>query len=368
MSAITVGGDLVHYEVLGRGRPVILVHTWIGSWRYWIPLMRLLQLKYRVYAVDLFGFGDSSKNDVKYTLKHQVELMSEFMRHLEISKAAIIGHGLGAMITAKFAETHADKIARMMLVSMPLFNVGDLSKREPGGTRVYLNTPKVAEPAPAITPQPSATPNTDATIARRPKGFDLVSPADPTIASVRNQTVSDPAQFRAMLQKAALEKGSSVLSGQGADLTSDAEYPVNNPLRDKLANASPGTLLNRCFRSSEPEYEKLISDVTHTDPQVIERSILSYDAGAMLDTLATLPVPVMIVHGEDDPLLDPPDEDVRDYISRGKDDSQRRLIPLDGVRHFPMLEHDPFMRLVGDFLEKNFNEIAFKERWRRRSR
>ena len=46
MSALTLDGDLVHYEVLGRGgRPVILLHGWIGSWRYWIPVMQQLYFK-----------------------------------------------------------------------------------------------------------------------------------------------------------------------------------------------------------------------------------------------------------------------------------------------------------------------------------
>ena len=59
MSAITIGGDLIHYEKLGRGRPVILVHGWIGSWRYWIPLMQKLHTSFSVYTLDLVGFGDS---------------------------------------------------------------------------------------------------------------------------------------------------------------------------------------------------------------------------------------------------------------------------------------------------------------------
>jgi pimeloyl-ACP methyl ester carboxylesterase len=61
MSAITIENDLVHYEVLGRGRPVILLHGWLGSWRYWIPAMQQLSMKYRTYALDLWGtaFGRS---------------------------------------------------------------------------------------------------------------------------------------------------------------------------------------------------------------------------------------------------------------------------------------------------------------------
>ncbi|MCK7519753.1 MAG: hypothetical protein MZV64_19525 [Ignavibacteriales bacterium] len=31
---------IVHYEVLGRGRPVIFLHGWVGSWKYWIASMQ----------------------------------------------------------------------------------------------------------------------------------------------------------------------------------------------------------------------------------------------------------------------------------------------------------------------------------------
>jgi pimeloyl-ACP methyl ester carboxylesterase len=97
MSAIIVGGDIVHYEVLGRGRPAVLVHGWVGSWRYWIPTMQQLHLKYRVYAVDLFGFGDSAKNPEKYTLDYQLTLLMEFMTQLGLGKAALIRSWAGCL-------------------------------------------------------------------------------------------------------------------------------------------------------------------------------------------------------------------------------------------------------------------------------
>ena len=42
MSALIIDEEVVHYEVLGRGRPLIFVHGWLGSWRYWIPTMQAL--------------------------------------------------------------------------------------------------------------------------------------------------------------------------------------------------------------------------------------------------------------------------------------------------------------------------------------
>ena len=98
MSAITIGGDLIHYEKLGRGRPVILVHGWIGSWRYWIPLMQRLHTSFSVYTVDLIGFGDSSKNKEHYSIDKQVDMLETFLSQLGIPKAAMIGHGFGAMV------------------------------------------------------------------------------------------------------------------------------------------------------------------------------------------------------------------------------------------------------------------------------
>src|SRR3990172_5895370 len=128
MSAITVGGDLVHYEVLGRGRPVVLIHGWIGSWRYWSPTMRQFQLKYRVYAVDLFGFGDSGKNPDNYPIPQQIMLLDELMKQLGVPKAAIIAHGLGAQVLINFARKSPERVVRMLIASAPLFDPAGLDK------------------------------------------------------------------------------------------------------------------------------------------------------------------------------------------------------------------------------------------------
>ncbi len=151
MSATTIGGDLVHYEVLGRGRPVILVHGWLGSWHYWVPLMQQLHVKYRVYALDLFGFGDTAKNEKKYDLDNQVNLIAEFLKQMGLPKAAFVGHGLGAMVLTHFAQQHPEHVARMCLISAPLFDPGNLSTRTPPGQKVYLQAPDPNEIAKILT-------------------------------------------------------------------------------------------------------------------------------------------------------------------------------------------------------------------------
>lgn len=376
MSAITVDGDLVHYEVLGRGgRPVILLHGWVGSWRYWIPTMRLLQLKFRVYALDLFGYGDSSKNTAKYSMASQMRLLDQFMKQLGMPKAAILAHGYGAQVALNFAAQYPERVARLMLVSAPLFDPGDLAVRVP--------------PKPAKTARPQAAPTVaEKTIAstrsRNRAPIDGGDEADKTLPSSLRETIRNPnAIDRAALRRAAAylaeqrrieENRPSVRAATSVEPEpTPATAPVNgekdahNPLASILADSMEG-LLGRCFKRSEAEYDKLYQDIAKCDNRVLQYVARDFSAGRTLDAVRLLPMPTVVVHGADDPLIPLPDEAIWDYVTESKED--RLLpIPLAGVRHFPMLEHETFQRLVGMFLETaDISKIELKERWRRRSR
>ena len=55
MSAIILDGSMVHYEALGRGRPIVFLHDWVGSWRYWVNAMQVASTSFRAYAPGHIG-------------------------------------------------------------------------------------------------------------------------------------------------------------------------------------------------------------------------------------------------------------------------------------------------------------------------
>jgi pimeloyl-ACP methyl ester carboxylesterase len=120
MSAIVVNDEVVHYEVLGRGPGILFIHGWLGSWRYWVPTMQALSTKYRTYAIDLWGYGDSGKRPINYTIDAQVALIERFLDQLGVAKMAVVGHSLGGAVALRFAEKHPEMIARLMTISTPL--------------------------------------------------------------------------------------------------------------------------------------------------------------------------------------------------------------------------------------------------------
>jgi len=120
MSAILLHNRIVHFEVLGRGRPIIFLHGWVGSWRYWIPAMQTAAISFRAYALDMWGFGDTAHDVERYTLGQQADLLYSFMQEMGIGRIALIGHGLGALVSIQFTQQHPEMVDRLMGVAVPL--------------------------------------------------------------------------------------------------------------------------------------------------------------------------------------------------------------------------------------------------------
>ncbi len=120
MSAIIIDGSMVHYEVLGRGRPVVFLHGWVGSWRYWINAMQVASTSFRAYAIDFFGFGDTARDPVRYTLEAQANLVNRFLEEMGIGKVALIGHDLGALVAFSYVKQYPKYVDRMMVINCPV--------------------------------------------------------------------------------------------------------------------------------------------------------------------------------------------------------------------------------------------------------
>jgi pimeloyl-ACP methyl ester carboxylesterase len=138
MSAVIIDRELVHYEALGRGRPVIFLHGWLGSWRFWWPTMQQLSQRYRTYAFDLWGFGDSSKLPGRYQFDAYLNQLQAFMDEMGIWQAALVGHSLGALVALRFAAADPERAERVMAVALPP-DIAGLATRLGGSARAAVD-------------------------------------------------------------------------------------------------------------------------------------------------------------------------------------------------------------------------------------
>ncbi len=388
MSAITIENDLIHYEVLGRGRPVILVHGWLGSWRYWVPAMGHLSMKYRVYAIDLWGFGDSGRNAARYSFAMQVQLLEEFMDRLGITKAALVGHDLGAAVIARFAVTHPDRVPRLLAVSPPLFAMPEDSppatSSSPAAAEAATQAGPEAQASVAANGSADATPTADDKAVTPPSTSttpDTGASADPPAAAAPVTPATAP---EAALEQKARAIGEARLAAatgkpllnipaaagsepQAARPDSVANAARPNPLKQHLSSFDRLELLKQHVEAG-PDQDKLRIEVEKADPAAFTASL---DAFAEVDTLRdlrTLSMPAVLVYGEKDTFAPVPAEPMLKSLTNGR--TTFGVISLSGTRHFPMLEDSAaFSRLVLAFLEApDVTRIELKDQWVRRVR
>jgi len=83
--------------------------------------MQALSRQNRAFALDLWGYGDSSKVPNKYSIESYVELMDDFVERLGITdRLTLVGHALGAAVALRFACSRPDLVERIVLVALPL--------------------------------------------------------------------------------------------------------------------------------------------------------------------------------------------------------------------------------------------------------
>lgn len=120
MSSITTDQGIVHYEVYGRGRPVILLHGWLGSWGLWQETMAYLGRHYRTYALDFWGFGESGKKRETYAVQDFVSLVNQFMEQLGIVNAPLVGHSMGGTVSLSVAIRYPERVSKVVVVGSPI--------------------------------------------------------------------------------------------------------------------------------------------------------------------------------------------------------------------------------------------------------
>jgi pimeloyl-ACP methyl ester carboxylesterase len=89
----------IAYTVMGTGRPLLLIHGFgasIGHWRKNIPV--LAAAGYRVYALDLLGFGASDKPTIDYSLELWEALLQDFWATHIQQPMVVIGNSIGGLL------------------------------------------------------------------------------------------------------------------------------------------------------------------------------------------------------------------------------------------------------------------------------
>lgn len=112
------GDARLRYRDIGQGEPVILLHGLTRSLADWTGFADTLARDHRVIALDVRGFGKSTRFSDPARLGSQMAAdIVRLLDHLDIPRAHLAGHSMGASIAAKVATLHPDRVRSVTLLA-----------------------------------------------------------------------------------------------------------------------------------------------------------------------------------------------------------------------------------------------------------
>ncbi len=112
---VDVDGVHVRYREAGRGPAVVLIHGYGASSASWLPVIPTIARHHRVIAIDLKGFGWTSRPAGDYSPSAEAALVWGVLDKLGVHDVAIVGHSWGTSVAMSMAVAHPDRVRRVAL-------------------------------------------------------------------------------------------------------------------------------------------------------------------------------------------------------------------------------------------------------------
>jgi pimeloyl-ACP methyl ester carboxylesterase len=101
----------------GRGETLLAIHGLGGTKGSFLPTVAELAPQFRVIAVDLPGFGDSSKPlRASYDPRFFARTMLELLDALALERAHFVGNSLGGRVALELGMQHPERVGRLILL------------------------------------------------------------------------------------------------------------------------------------------------------------------------------------------------------------------------------------------------------------
>jgi pimeloyl-ACP methyl ester carboxylesterase len=107
----------LHYEVQGDGRPLVILHGFLGSSENWRAMRKLFATTYKVFSVDQRNHGSSPHSS---TMNYGVmtEDLREFLAEQGLSVVFLLGHSMGGKVAMQFASESPEVIEKLVILDI----------------------------------------------------------------------------------------------------------------------------------------------------------------------------------------------------------------------------------------------------------
>ena len=132
----------IHYKAKGEGKPLLLIHgVGLGAGMHeWEKNISMLSKNFKVYAIDLLGFGHSDKPNITYSPYMYVNLITEFVKNV-IGESVCVAATTNSAPYTVFASLFEPEFFEKMILINPAGTEDCMPTEKDSFLRRILETP-----------------------------------------------------------------------------------------------------------------------------------------------------------------------------------------------------------------------------------
>src|ERR1700712_1728249 len=104
----------------GRSVPVVLVHAYVESWRYFEPVLRSLPESVHAFAPTQRGHRSVDGKMAGYRISDFATDIVGFLDVVGAARAVLVGASSGGLVSQVVATSHPERVAGLVLISSPV--------------------------------------------------------------------------------------------------------------------------------------------------------------------------------------------------------------------------------------------------------
>jgi pimeloyl-ACP methyl ester carboxylesterase len=117
---VDVGGHRINTIKMGSGTPLVMAHGFGGGIGIWIGNLDILSKHFTIYALDILGWGRSSRPIFPGNTPEEAEIwflegLELWINALNLDTFILLGHSFGAYLSAIYTLKHPKKVSRLIL-------------------------------------------------------------------------------------------------------------------------------------------------------------------------------------------------------------------------------------------------------------
>ncbi|MEM0912248.1 MAG: alpha/beta hydrolase [Pseudomonadota bacterium] len=123
-SFLDINDHKIFYKMNGNGPVLLMIHGFPTSSWDWYQIWPELTQRYKCIAIDMLGFGYSSKPKQDYLIKEQADIIEDALRQIGVSTAHVLSHDYGDTVSQELLARQCDGILSFEIKTLHLLNGG----------------------------------------------------------------------------------------------------------------------------------------------------------------------------------------------------------------------------------------------------